>query len=348
MNAGEAGWQVVLRTHTARTPQPAANISPVSPYGRRPPLLQLIMQTTNCDRCYHRKSKCDRLQPCTSCNKGGAQCVYTDRAKARAVRPDEVDRLERRLAQAENRNRSLAAELSKIRASGSQRDNENDRVDLAQEPEPANCPARRSDVATQISILSRSAAGERQYLGSTSGVLFADLVRAGVDVPYPRQPSPPGTTHTDDAPETSEDIHINVPRELPPEKLARKLVQAYLDHDYLCYPFLIPSEVHRILECLYSSGMASLTSYELFVVDMLFAVSTAHVSKYDWRQLPSAESHHARAMATIGDVLCLGGLQALHAILLLCQYRTGSSIQDNSGSMWLLVGIAARICFEMG
>lgn len=306
------------------------------------------MQTTNCDRCYHRKSKCDRLQPCTSCNKGGAQCVYTDRAKARAVRPDEVDRLERRLAQAENRNRSLVAELSRIRSTGPPRNDENDRIDLVQEPEPSDYSVRRSDVAAQVSILSTSAAGERQYLGSTSGVLFADLVRASVDAPYSRHPSPPGTIHTVDSPETCEDIPANLPRELPPEKLARKLVQAYLDHDFLCYPFLIPSEIHRMLECLYSSGVSSLTPYELFVVDMLFAISTAQVSKYDWRQLPSAESHHARAMATIGNVLRLGGLQALHAILLLCQYRTGSSIQDNSGPMWLLVGIAARICFEMG
>lgn len=273
------------------------------------------MQTTNCDRCYHRKSKCDRLQPCTSCNKGGAQCVYTDRAKARAVRPDEVDRLERRLAQAENRNRSLAAELSRFRSTGPQGNDENDRIDLVQEPEPSDYSVRRSDVAAQVSILSTSAAGERQYLGSTSGVLFADLVRASVDAPYSRHPSPPGTIHTVDSPETCEDIPANLPRELPPEKLARKLVQAYLDHDFLCYPFLIPSEIHRMLECLYSSGVSSLTPYELFVVDMLFAISTAQVSKYDWRQLPSAESHHARAMATIGNVLRLGGLQALHAIL---------------------------------
>ena len=315
----------------------------------RPPLLSpFIMQTTNCDRCYRRKSKCDRLQPCTSCSKGGAQCHYTDRSKERTVRPDVVDRLEKRLAQAENRNKSLAAELSRIRSARSQSCNDDASGNMSQQARPASNTTRRSDVAAQVSILSTSAAGERQYLGSTSGVLFADLVRASVDVPHSRHPSPPTTTHIEGSPDTPEYIRPEIPRELPSRNLAWKLVQAYLDHDFLCYPFLMPSEIFSILDCLYSSGLASLSCYELFVVDMLFAISTAQVSKYDWRQLPSAESHHARAMSTISDVLRLGGLQALHAILLLCQYRTGSSIQDNSGSMWLLVGIAARMCFEMG
>lgn len=306
------------------------------------------MQTANCDRCYHRKSKCDRLQPCTSCSKSGAQCHYTNRTRDRAIRPDVVSRLERRLAQAENRNKSLAAELARIRPTEQQGSNEDTLRTISQHSMPNDSTSRRSDVAAQVSILSTSAAGERQYLGSTSGVLFADLVRASVDVPHSRHPSPPSTIHTEDSPDTSEDIRHDIPRELPSKRLAQKLIQAYLDHDFLCYPFLIPSEIHRILDCLYSTGLGSLTCYELFVVDMLFAISTAQVSKYDWRQLPSAESHHARAMSTIGDVLRLGGLQSLHAILLLCQYRTGSSIQDNSGSMWLLVGIAARLCFEMG
>ncbi|CAD0051340.1 unnamed protein product [Aureobasidium pullulans] len=86
------------------------------------------------------------------------------------MRPDEVDRLERRLAQAENRNRSLVAELSRIRSTGPPGNDENDRIDLVQEPEPSDYSVRRSDVAAQVSILSTSAAGERQYLGSTSGV----------------------------------------------------------------------------------------------------------------------------------------------------------------------------------
>jgi hypothetical protein len=81
---------------------------------------------------------------------------------------------------------------------------------------------------------------------------------------------------------------------------------------------------------------------------MVLAIATASVYKYDWHMLPSAESHHARAMQELDHVLSHGGLESLQAILLLCQYRQGSSIKDNSASMWHLVGIAARICLELG
>lgn len=312
------------------------------------------MQTSNCDRCYRRKSKCDRLQPCSTCSKaGGIQCTYTDRTKEKTVRPDLVDRLEKRIAQAEGRNKALSAELSRLRSQvastpGAQSNGDADIPADGPSRPSTNATERRHDLAAEVSFLSTNAAGERQYLGSTSGVLFADLVRASVDMPVSRHVSPPCTEHTADSPDGIETPALGAVRELPPKKLALRLVQAYLDHDFLCYPFLVPSEIRRIVKSLYNPDMGQPTAYELFLIDMLLAISTAQVSKYDWRQLPSAESHHARAMSSIGDVLRLGGLQALHAIILLCQYRTGSSIQDNSGSMWHLVGIAARMCFELG
>nr|OQO26129.1 hypothetical protein B0A51_04523 [Rachicladosporium sp. CCFEE 5018] len=81
---------------------------------------------------------------------------------------------------------------------------------------------------------------------------------------------------------------------------------------------------------------------------MVLAIATASIYKYEWHMLPSAESHHARAMQEFNAVLACGGLKSLQAILLLCQYRQGSSIKDDSASMWHLVGIAARICLDLG
>lgn len=81
---------------------------------------------------------------------------------------------------------------------------------------------------------------------------------------------------------------------------------------------------------------------------MVLAIANANVYKYDWQMLSSAESHHSRAMTRIGQVFQVGGLKSLQAIVLLCQYRTGSSIQDTSASMWHLVGIAVRISYELG
>jgi hypothetical protein len=53
-------------------------------------------------------------------------------------------------------------------------------------------------------------------------------------------------------------------------------------------------------------------------------------------------------MQELNPVMGAGGIESLQAVLLLCQYRTGSSIKDNSASLWHLVGIASRLCLELG
>lgn len=305
------------------------------------------MQSGNCDRCYRRKSRCDRSQPCGLCVKSGVRCVYTDRSREKSIRPEVLERLEKRLSHSQEQNKHLTAELARLKL---ERDSDRESgVSSASRDTVATEKGDRSDdLATHMSILSTGAAGERQFLGSTSGVLFADLVRASVDIPCTGRASSLPTVHSNELPTSLEDAHAESPRHLAPRNIARALVQAYLDHDHLCYPFLIPSEICQSLDRLYDVGHREMTPYELFVLDMIFAISTAHVSKLDQRQLPYAEDHHSRAMSGIYSVLRSGGLKALHAILLLCQFRTGSSIRDNSGSMWLLVGVAARMCFEMG
>jgi hypothetical protein len=139
--------------------------------------------------------------------------------------------------------------------------------------------------------------------------------------------------------------------ELPPEALATKLLKSYFEHDAIAFPFLSPYNMLQIVQQFYRDDTyysCRATPYETFVFNMVLAIATASVYKYDWQMLPSAESHHARAMQELDLVLVHGGLDSLQAILLLCQYRQGSSIKDNSASMWHLVGIAARICLELG
>jgi hypothetical protein len=54
-------------------------------------------------------------------------------------------------------------------------------------------------------------------------------------------------------------------------------------------------------------------------------------------------------MNRLGAVLSRGGsVEALQAVLLICQYRIGSGLYDASASLWHLVGFAARMCFELG
>ncbi|KAJ5102604.1 hypothetical protein N7532_003133 [Penicillium argentinense] len=75
-------------------------------------------------------------------------------------------------------------------------------------------------------------------------------------------------------------------------------------------------------------------------------MASAH--KCEWQSLPESENFQARAMTRVKEVLQGGGIQALQAVLLLCQYRMTSSAEETSASLWHMVGIAARMCFEMG
>jgi len=311
------------------------------------------MQASNCDRCYRRKGRCDKQQPCGSCARANVSCAYTDKVRQRRFTSDDVERVEKKLRQSEARNRTLLEEVARLRAIGAHQSGVS----------PANTDQshstdlpKRADAVSEISYLSINAAGERQpYLGSTSGVLFADLVRSSVDASVSRHVSPPGAASQDQTDITSSPASAtHSPRrehELPPEALASRLLGSYFEHDAIAFPFLSPTFIYQIQQRFYQDDAyysLRATSYEVFVFNMVLAIATASVYKYDWQMLPSAESHHARAMHELNHVLSHGGLESLQAILLLCQYRQGSSIKDNSASMWHLVGIAARICLELG
>jgi len=273
--------------------------------------------------------------------------VYTDRSKERRYPADHVERLERRLRDVESRNRVLVDELRKARSDES-KDAGNRHLSRA-----SPTTTRTTDAISEVSFLSITAAGERQpYLGSTSGVLFASLVRNSVDVPRSRHNSPPldHLDHGSDLPA----VTSTTPRrleDLPSQALANRLFTAYLDHDATLYPFLAPSVLLDTVGKLYADQLyytARASAFEVFVFHMILAISTTHCFKHDWHMLPGAELHHACAMKELDLVMAAGGISSLQAILLLCQYRTGSSVKDNSASMWHLVGIASRSCLELG
>lgn len=308
-----------------------------------------------CDRCHRRKAKCDRAQPaCASCTKAKVACIYIPRDPN--VRRQEVEKLERRLHQLEAKNKALASQLrEEQRASSHGRPQDLDDIDLlGSRPlinDTVSGGAGNREVENQVSYLSLSAGGDRSYLGSASGLLLASLLQAnlksqcepetnGTPSPANRGRYESGVRSAGSTPDASM---------LPREKLARSLVDAYFAHDHLCYPFLHPQSVFTALEALYSDATFYMKHpFEGFTVDMIFAISTAQVYKFDWAVLPSAETHHDRAMTRLSAVLGRGGIEALQAVLLICQYRMASSLYDTSASLWHLIGTAARMCVEMG
>ncbi|KAJ5812489.1 hypothetical protein N7474_008790 [Penicillium riverlandense] len=213
----------------------------------------------------------------------------------------------------------------------------------------------RNEVSDEVSFLSLNAGGERQFLGSTSGVLLADLIRSAVEA----DSSSRGHLHVQgsrSAPVSELSAKTVRPlaasNEGPPplqESVARDLHEAYFEHDHLCYPILCQQSAMANLSEIYAEpSTLERKPYETFVFYMIVAISTSNVQKLHWQSLPEAEIYQAQAISRLNDILALGGLEALQAILLLCQYRLTSSTQRTSASLWHMVGVAARMCFEMG
>ncbi|KAJ5273287.1 hypothetical protein N7478_008412 [Penicillium angulare] len=297
-----------------------------------------------CDRCRKRKSRCDRLKPsCRLCSKAGAVCVYTDRTKEPTVRRDVVEKLEYRLRQTEEHNRLLTARLETLTSNA---------PDVNNSP-PAN--EGRNEISDEVSFLSLNAGGQRQYLGSTSGLLLADLLKSAIETdksssrtlraqnlrPIPVSAKSPASIQRSTL--------INEGPSYPPESLARDLHDAFFKHDHICYPIISEDLAKTNLSRIYADpSILENKPYESFVFYMIVAISTSHVQKLHWQSLPEAEMYQAKGISKLGDILSLGGLEALQAILLLCQYWLTSSTQETSASLWHMVGVAARMCFEMG
>ncbi|KAB8263105.1 fungal-specific transcription factor domain-containing protein [Aspergillus pseudonomiae] len=293
-----------------------------------------------CDRCHRRKSKCDKALPaCGPCRKAGVACKYVDRTKGHQQL---LEKLQRRLKHVEATNRSLAAKLAKTRALNNVPGEATSRL---HETEDEN------DVIEEVTFLSSGAGGEQHFLGSASGVFLASLVSATM-VSSPSQGTqergPRGRRSSRFPPVPLLTTASSEASALPSEQVARNLHRAYFEHDHLCYPFLHRESTLCALDQAYQDPSLEQDAFASFAFGMILAIATASVHKFNIEALPDAEAYQIRATQRLNEVMRDGGIQALQALLLLCQYRMTNSIQDTSTSLWHIVGVASRMCFELG
>lgn len=302
-----------------------------------------------CDRCRRRKSGCDKVQPsCGVCNKAGVACIYTDRTKEPTIRRDVVERLERRLRQTEATNRALTARLAAFNSTS----NHQNTPPTTKSPQVEES---RHEVSDEVSFLSLNAGGERRFLGSTSGVPFADLIISAIkaDASSNLQLHAQGLGPTSASGLSARSVQVSPSiKEGPPplpESAARDLHRAYFEHDHLCFPILCQQSAMGNLSKAYAEASTfERKPYETFCFYMILAISASNVQTLHWKSLPEAETYHAQAMSRLNDIFGVGGIEALQAILLLCQYQLTNSTERSSASLWHMVGMAARMCFEMG
>ncbi|KAH9203636.1 fungal-specific transcription factor domain-containing protein [Leptodontidium sp. 2 PMI_412] len=311
-----------------------------------------------CERCQRRKVKCDRAQPsCAGCVKATTSCIYSSREPVLQSR--EIDQLRRRNRQLEAKSDALAAQIRDIQQGGADVRVGQDSY-IASLPPSTSAPSgsiaaasnQQNEVINQVSYLSLNAGGERQFLGSGSGLLLASLVQTSLTTPNHEDSNKDVHAYPQNVGDSSSilsQIRIPSSQTLPPERQAKGLLSAYFAHDHLCYPFLRPRSVFDSLDAMYKDSTYHKNHpAEVFFIDMIFAIGTVQASKFDWQILPDSQTHQDRAMSRLPVVFARGGLPALQALLLVCQHRMVSSPYDHSASLWHLIGMAVRMSIELG
>ena len=201
-------------------------------------------------------------------------------------------------------------------------------------------------VASEVGYLTLKVMGENRYLGVSNGVTFAGIVQSLL-----QSANLPLLSNKGDGNEKGPGAAgpLILKETIPSSReVAMHSAEAYFNHWHLIFPIIHHPHLISIVDRIYAEDDYYKThAFEGFLFDMVLAMGTASLNRLEW-SAASPEVHYTRAMSNLEEVLTMKGLAPLQAILLLCQYGIFCSLRDTSASMWHLVGIAVRLCVEMG
>ncbi|GAB7352397.1 hypothetical protein MBLNU459_g2827t1 [Dothideomycetes sp. NU459] len=197
-------------------------------------------------------------------------------------------------------------------------------------------------VAVEVGYLSLIATGETRYLGSSSGLGLANIINTLISA---------HTGMDQETPESADSRTVRVgvsDTSLPPLLTAKPFIEAYFQHTHITFPLLHrPSFLATVGRIYDEPGFYERDAYAAFVFDMVLAIGSSNFNRFD-ESMANSRRYFAMAQSKLGRVLSLDGLTSLKAILLISQHGIFSNLRDTSASTWHLVGIGARICFELG
>lgn len=302
----------------------------------------LEMQSTACERCHRRKVRCDKKVPqCSPCSRADTPCQYS--VSEHQLRRRNTLKLERRIRDLEAENEALLSRLHHAQQQPAGRPTDNCATPATPQLSVSS-GGGNDEVAEEVHRISLIAGGGHHFVGSTSGLLLANLLQSCTQTTANESTTP---TWTSSIQRQKPQITQPIPQR-PPKSLASDLLRAYCGHDHLCYPFLSIKALYRSLDAVYENDGQHNDPVDAFFVDMVLAIATAQVHKFNWNGVYDAETNYNRAMTELSHVLAQGGVERLQALLLICQYRMGTTSSDTTTSVWHLIGVAARTCLEMG
>ncbi|KAL8803457.1 MAG: hypothetical protein Q9182_003154 [Xanthomendoza sp. 2 TL-2023] len=130
---------------------------------------------------------------------------------------------------------------------------------------------------------------------------------------------------------------------LPSRPTLTSLLQYYIDHVLIFYPFLSAAKIFGSVEAVYEGHAAPADEWTVFLV-LAISLASLSTSPEDSKYL-EAVSYAGAALRHAKMVLLPGSVQAIQMILLLVQY----SMQDpHHLDSWYLIGAAARMLVDLG
>lgn len=209
---------------------------------------------------------------------------------------------------------------------------------------PMETTPPQNAISSEVGLLTLNANGEQRYLGSSSGVMLAGIIYSLVEST--------NFSHNQQESSMPDDDYSRMEKAaaLPDKKSAMHAINAYFSHWHLTFSLISRAEFMRMVENMYTDqvdGTSDRKALDEFFFHMVIAMGLANFNKPQW-STESSEAHYIRAISNLEDVLSMRGLAPLQAILMICQYSIFCSLKDTSANMWHLIGIAARLCVEMG
>lgn len=303
-----------------------------------------------CERCYSRKTKCDRHLPqCSSCIKSRSLCRYANKRRDRELQQEYLQSVELRLKELEQENKKLREASAQVESAD---------LHSAQRLQHCNCnPSGQHADGSQhrttrppewsTRTVQRIPGEHDRYLGSSNGADFVDIVERVV---VSSKPTGDLFGRVTDSRTTKEIAMPFVPRPtgLVDKSVALPMIDSYFDHWHLTFPLLYRPAFMRLVDKMYGDPrIYQQNPAYAFAIDIVLALGSVSLKRPEGCPINS-ESYFARALTHFDDVSNLRDIRSLQALLLYCKYGIHASLRDTSSEMWELLGRATQLCVEIG
>ncbi|KAH7256177.1 fungal-specific transcription factor domain-containing protein [Fusarium tricinctum] len=288
-----------------------------------------------CSRCRARKVKCDlKIPQCSSCVKQNEVCNITDCVSypysvVKALQ-DRINDLEARLHMAETPNVPVVEAISEST--------------LNNQPTPANLQKEAEEVGFLTTGGSDLYSGSK-YVGSAAGSTFARIFFKQLNI-IPSWDSGQQRSGLDQS------LSLATAA-LPPQPIARPLLNLYIARVHIWWPFLQLPHLRRVMQHIYEDPRQC-SDHEKFIVFIVLALGSSRLTSKDSQSAAIMDLNDTNAYFQTALLFFNNfhthprDLFGIQAVLLLAIWMLDSSHSSHNNDLWQLSRYIMSVAIEAG